>query len=70
LETIIKCQRSSQDVFLFFKTTKADLDDVSSLVLSSTISLPAAAGGGVVGSYQLLASLPTRVEVELGCENY
>ena len=67
---------------LFFKTTTADLYDVSRLVLSPIVTQPAALQlhnnntefvfGGLgwwVGSYQLSGSLPTHVEVELGCDN-
>ena len=61
---------------LFFT---ADLYDVSRVVLSPIVTRPAAlqlhnnktefVWGGEVGSYQLSGSLPTHVEVELGCDN-
>ena len=64
---------------LFFKTTTADLYDVSRLVLSLIVTRPAALQlhnnntefiwWDGVGFYQLSGSLQTHIEVELGCDN-
>ena len=62
-----------------FKTTTSDQYDVSRLVLSQIVTRPAAQQlhnnntefvWWVVASYQLSGSLPTHVEVELGCDNF